>query len=570
MKLELVLVLKVHRILFLIAIAYSLNSQEIPELQGEDDLVSWSLLSRTGQGAPQITGILLVNGADPDLNGCKIQEIRTVCIKGLSPPGKESKLAQRLGDKFLKQPLDKAHLEGIKQEICDYYRENQQPMVKVVIPRQDASSGVIEVRVFEGRVGSVQIEGTHWTKDSLLKRQLGLKSGDPVDEKRILLALNAMNRNPFHTVNMIYAPGGKSSATDLTLAVEEKNPVRVYVAGENNGIRFAGRQRWLAGLNWGNAFWLNHIFTYQYISANQVKRFQAHTVQYVAPLSNNQILSVYGGYSYLHPKVNGIQSSHGYSGQASVRYTIPIKIYSGMSHEIIVGGDYKTTNTVVEYLDVAFAPTSQRVNLTQLMGGYQFQYLATNTKVTAKGELLWSPGSWLPDQSNSHYNSLRPGATHRWLYGRGLIDYTQTLPYQFNLNLHSLFQYATNNLIPSEQLGIGGYDTVRGYDERLLSKESGLILSLEIRTPAVSLFHQPKRPDYLLFLAFCDYGWGMNRTQIGTWERFDSILGIGPGLRYQWGDFFHIRADWGFRLLSLESPNTHIGNFLHFSLSLSK
>lgn len=558
---------RLHFILSLALVSAStLNGQnEIQPTLNQDDKSIESIPE-----TPRICAIVILNGSEPLLADAELENIPTVLIQDVRIPGNQRNFSQMIANQFLGQPLDKDHLAELKQTLLNYYYNHHRKLVEVVIPEQEIVRGIIQIRVFEGQLGAVKVEGNCWTRSSLLKKQLGIKQGDPIDEERIRRALNVINRNPFHVVNAIYDPGKGTSETDITLSVEEKRPIRLYLGGENNGVRFAGRQRWFAGLNWGNAFGLNHIFTYQYITANQISRFQAHTVQYVAPLSNDHILSVYGGYSYVHPKESNSQSSKGYSAQASFRYSIPFAITDGFAHELIFGGDFKATNTVVEYLDVSFAPAVSKVNLTQLMGGYQFQYHSEKANFLAKGELLWSPGSWLPDQSNARYNALRPGATHTWLYGRALVDYTQTLPHNFNINFHSLLQYATNNLIPSEQLGIGGYDTVRGYDERLLSKESGAIISFECRFPALHLASQAKIKDHFVLLAFCDYGWGINRTMMGTWTRADSILGIGPGIRYQFSDFLQARVDWGFRLLTLENPKATWGNFAHISVNISK
>lgn len=516
-----------------------------------------------------IQAIVISSGTTPLLDSEKLKSASCIQFCDIVIPGKEEDLADRLISIAIDQPIDNERLANIKTTILQYYREQGRYVVEVVIPPQDVSNGVVQVKLYEGKVGEIQVDGNRWSNQGLLEKQLGMRQGEPIDNGRIRRALYAMNRNPFRQVSVIYKPGSHDGATDITLAVDEKKPWRLYVASENNGIKFAGRQRWLAGINWGNVFGLNHIFTYQYITANQVSEFQAHTVQYIAPLSNDHILQVYGGYSYLHPKPSGAQSSNGYSGQASVRYSIPITPGVKTTHEIIFGADFKTTNTVVEYLDLSFSPTSSKVNLTQLVGGYEFHFASAAARIFAKGEFFWSPGSWLPDQSNARYNKLRAGATHRWLYGRGVLDITWELPRSCNLNLHALAQYATNNLLPSEQLGIGGYDTVRGYDERLLSKESGAMASLELRSPLFPIPNGKKIKGGLIVLGFCDFGWGMNRTQIGTWERYDTILGMGPGIRYQLDQYLQARVDLGYRLLAVESPKTPLGNFLHFSVSSS-
>src|SRR5262249_40509221 len=75
-------------------------------------------------------------------------------------------------------------------------------------------------------------------------------------------------------------------------------------------------------------------------------------------------------------------------------------------------------------------------------------------------------------------------------------------------------QTSDTNLIPSEQLGAGGDDTVRGYDERAANGSVGFLASQELRSPAFALLN-PARPDSgpsewddaFQILAFWDYGY---------------------------------------------------------------
>jgi hemolysin activation/secretion protein len=523
---------------------------------------------QAGCAAVCLKGLVLLEGNAPLLTGRQLRAVDGV-VALLPIPGSQEELQERLSCLYLGQPLDPALVNAIARTIQKYYKDEGEPDVDVIVPQQSLASGIIQLQVVAWKVGAVHIEGDGWTSHSLLEKQLGISPGDPSNNRQLLLGLHAMNRNPFRSVNAIYDRGEAPGTIDLTLAVEERRPMRFYFTAENNGIRFAGTQRWLAGIDWGNAFGLNHIASYQFITANDPSEFQANSLQYIAPLPNDSTLMFYGGYSRVRPKPEGSQSSNGYSGQASLRYEMPFQAGGGMFHQALIGADFKTTNTVVEYLDLAFAPVVQTVNLTQLVGGYQFQYQSSSIRFFAKGELFWSPGGWLPDQSNARYHALRQGAKNHWIYGKAMLDYVQRLPYDFNLNLHSLLQFAFDNLLPSEQLGIGGYDTVRGYDERLLSKETGALFSLELRTPSIRFPDRRKWAWNWVFLAFCDFGWGMNRAPLGTWERYDAILGVGPGVRMQAGSFLQFRGDYGYRLLTLESPETGHGTFFHFSCALN-
>ena len=113
------------------------------------------------------------------------------------------------------------------------------------------------------------------------------------------------------------------------------------------------------------------------------------------------------------------------------------------------------------------------------------------------------------------------------------------------------FHWSSQSLLPSEQLGIGGYDSVRGYEERQFNADTGIVASLEFRSPAFPVFSSKKSSkanDSLLFLGFIDYGYGRNHTPPFPGQKHQFLASIGPGLRYQAANSISVRCDWGIRL----------------------
>jgi len=101
-------------------------------------------------------------------------------------------------------------------------------------------------------------------------------------------------------------------------------------------------------------------------------------------------------------------------------------------------------------------------------------------------------------------------------------------------------------------LGMGGYQTVRGYDERAANGDDGFLISTEVATPPVSLAHllgNQKIKDQLQFLGFVDYG-GTSLHQITPADvnPNSNLLGVGPGLRYVINPYLSIRFDYGFQM----------------------
>ena len=131
-------------------------------------------------------------------------------------------------------------------------------------------------------------------------------------------------------------------------------------------------------------------------------------------------------------------------------------------------------------------------------------------------------------------------------------------------------QVASRALIPTEQFGIGGYDTVRGYDEREYNADDALVLNLEVRTPSCKFYGKPFYKHQRFFgLAFLDYGVGHDIDRIPGQPKQEYLASVGLGLRYYMGDFLSFRVDYGFKLHDTQAGGSsagkfHLGGFLTF------
>jgi hemolysin activation/secretion protein len=95
-------------------------------------------------------------------------------------------------------------------------------------------------------------------------------------------------------------------------------------------------------------------------------------------------------------------------------------------------------------------------------------------------------------------------------------------------------QRASEPLLPSEKLGIGGVTTVRGYRENALVKDNGEIFSIEYRVPVGKFapFALDLGPDegQLELAAFFDAAHGKDENDSGIGPR--TLRSFGPGLRW--------------------------------------
>lgn len=514
-----------------------------------------------------LKGIVLLSKDEPLLSAEKLKEIDSIEMISLDVPKKEA-LASRLKDIVQDQVLTAEKISEIRQAVSAHFFKCNRPFVITSAPDQDVSDGVLQLVVEESKVGVISSQGEKWSSSKRLMNYLSLEPGNTIHERDIFNALYFMNRNPFRRVDVIYSPGQKRGTTDISLAVQDRRPIRIYAGSDNTGVEPTNRARWYTGVNWGNAFGQDHVLSYQYTASYDLDRFQAHTGQYLALLPWKHTLNIYGGYNKVKPKIsNPIIKNTGWGMQGSLRYEIPLFVGQFLEQQVNFGCDFKRTNNTFTFTDES-SNFGRIVNLSQAVLGYAGDYERNSFRLDFKGNLFWSPGELLADQTNADFATLRPGAKNKWVYFRGTFVYLQKIA-DYSLTFLAEGQATNTALLPSEQFGLGGYDSVRGYDERVISMDNAILLSIEGRTPPLSIAgKRVYRYGALQFLAFFDYGWGIDDAISPPIAKSEFLMGTGPGIRYTLEPYITARLDWGIKL----HKNSVIGETfskVHFNATVS-
>lgn len=463
---------------------------------------------------------------------------------------------------FLYECLTQELIQTIKTTIVCYYRDHHHPVVTVYVPEQDITDGTLYLVIVDGKLGKLTTNGNCYSRSPLYTKKIRLFPGDPIDTDILLTDIAWLNRSPFRKVDVCLKPGETFGTTDIELDIKDRYPVQVYAGTDNTGTEPTGDVRWFAGITWGNAFFLDHILTYQYTSSVDLNKFQAHTFHYTAPIYRH-ILRFFGGYATIHPHIAHELHSTGHNTQGSVRYTIPFGTnYHGALQEVTFGADFKNTdNNLVFVEEEEIALITKTVNLTQFVCGYALGRENAYRKFSANFDLYFSPFTFLPNQTDGDFSNLSPHAKSKYVYGRLSLAETWQLPNKFALFLQGRFQLSNQVLLQSEQFGLGGYDTVRGYEEREFNADNALCTNVEIHTPPVSIvrFFNPcsKLEDRFYILVFFDYGLG-NVTHRGEFislenlnpkiPKFEYLMSTGPGFRYTINSYLSARLDWGIKL----------------------
>ncbi|MCX5789643.1 MAG: hypothetical protein NTX64_14235 [Elusimicrobia bacterium] len=508
--------------------------------------------STAAPAAPALAGLVVLG--DPQLVVPVLSGVTGVQVKELPFLDTEefkSRISLHLG-----QPLNRAGRDAIVDDIVLYFREHDRPMVNVTMPPQDIFAGVVQVLVVEGKVGEVRVQGNRWFSDETLAGRLRAKPGETLYAQKIDEDLDWINRNPFRQVDLSYARGSEVGKTDLVLRARDRFPLRLYAGYDDSGTPVTGNTRWLAGLGWGNVFGLDGQLNYGFSAyPKNINVFRAHTGSYVQPLPWRHILTVLGNYGDVRAKdLPDPFTMKGFNWQAGARYEVPLPRLEAYRHSLIAGFDFKRANN-----NLAFGGAKVYGTTTDILEwslGYESNLRDRWGATNFRANVYYSPGAWTAGDTNADYEQSRAGATARYVYGRVGFDRTTGLPYDFSLFNAATLQISDSNLLASEQIGFGGYDSVRGYDSRVVNSDEGALVSAELRSPTVGLLRNlglKSVPDQLQGLGFVDYGVAINKRRLPGEEYQKSLVGVGPGVRYGIGRYLSFRADYGWQLLKAET-----------------
>jgi hemolysin activation/secretion protein len=544
----------------------------------------------------QLAGIVFVRGMEEVKRGGMpgITGVRAIGIPILNARDFKSRAQTYLG-----KPVSMQLLQEITRDVILTYRENELPLVNVIIPEQDITSGVVQIVVMTGKVGDVKVEGNRHFSTRLIRENVRLRGGDTVEAKTLIQDLNWLNSNPFREVGLVFTPGARRGETDIILRVNDRPPLRPYLGYEDTGNDLTGDERLVMGFNWGNAWGVDHQFNYQFTSDADFDKFLAHSASYMAPLPWRHRLSLFGSHVDTSADLAGTGFDlSGSSDQASLRYSIPLAslgdyvnalplvkdyiprimkdylpalpVLRDYVHEVVLGFDYKSSNNNLEFGGTQVF--NQQTDILQGLAGYN-SALKDPWGATSFG-ISWylSPGDWTDNNTDVAFQGSRARADADYIYERASLERVTRLPYDFSWIVKATQQWSPTDtsLLGSEQLGFGGFNTVRGFDERDANGDQGYMFSTEIRTPSRSIagYWMENARDMVQLLGFWDYGVAQNNNLLPGEDPNVVLMSAGPGIRVSWNPYFSMRADYGFQLKD-DSNNARFSSRLHLGVLLS-
>ncbi|GAG48465.1 unnamed protein product, partial [marine sediment metagenome] len=232
--------------------------------------------------------------------------------------------------------------------------------------------------------------------------------------------------------------------------------------------------RFFVGVNLGNVFDRGHEMGYQYTTNRHFNNFGIHSAYWHIPLPNRDRLDFFGNYADYNTS-SGNTKLGSINWMAHVRYVTSLPSRHDLRHELEFGLDFRRADNDLQvgggtvyddYIDIA-----------QIAVQYGGRIKDRNGETSYTLNTYWSPTDNLLSnhQTKEKYQAVRAGTTPVYFYAHMSLERVWILPKDWTLFNHLTAQVSSNRLPPTEQLGLGGYNTVRGFDERDVNSDQGVM-----------------------------------------------------------------------------------------------
>ena len=421
------------------------------------------------------------------------------------------------------------------------------PTVSVMLPEQVLEKGEVLFKVVEGRIKQLKVSGQiHFDADNIRASLPTLKVGEPPRIDDVSANLRIANENPAKKITMKLNPAEEDDEVYADLQVTDEAPLKLGMTLDNTGSSQTGMTRLGLSFQHANLWNRDHIFTAQYqTSPDQPRNVQVYSLSYRAPLYG---LGDAVDFFMTKSNVNSGTISAGalnlaISGRGTTfgtRYNLNLKRQGDYEQQLVFGIDYKAFQNDI---GAGAVQLGNDITVHPLSFQYNGRWQRDTTEVSVFGTLMHNlPGGEKGDQAA--FTLARAGAPDDYTLLRYGFTASHAYRNDWQVRFNTAGQWTRDRLIPGEQFGMGGSASLRGFGEREISDDRGLLTAFEVYTPELC---QPAigGQNRCRVLAFLDAGLVTRVAPLVGETSHQHVSSTGFGLRYSFGKDVAFQADYG-------------------------
>ncbi|AWU96067.1 ShlB/FhaC/HecB family hemolysin secretion/activation protein [Azospirillum ramasamyi] len=425
----------------------------------------------------------------------------------------------------LGKPVTLADLYAIRDAVTARYRNDGYVLSQAVVPAQRIRDGVVRLQVVEGYVSEVVVQGEAADRLGLLRR-MGekIKASRPLrmaDMERYVLLADDLPGVAVKTV--LEASPDTPGASRLTLALE-RTPFSGFVALDNRGTRPIGPMQMTGVVAVEDQLGLFERTTVQGIVTPQLRELRFFDVTQLVPVNAEGTTVEYGVRRSWSEPGDSVRPLELYGLASSARIAVAHPFIRSRAQTLRAGVSFTIRDSSTDALGDKLSQDRLRIVAANVSYDFADDWGGANllTAELSKGLDI------LNSTSSGSANLTRSGGRSDFCKLLVSAQRNQPLNDSLILALSAEAQYSPDQLLSSEEYGVGGKQYGRAFDPSELTGDSGFAGRAELR---YILPVQEEGLDYAVAYGFGDYG-AVYNYEGGTRHGRRSLASAGVGLRF--------------------------------------
>ena len=431
------------------------------------------------------------------------------------------------------------------------YHDKGFQTVSVSVPQQNALGGTVILKVTELKVGQLRVKNSrYFDLDNIKGRARSLKPGTVPNFNQVTADIVGLNQWPDRRITPALRAGLTPGTVDVDLNVEDKVPFHASVELNNRQSPNTTATRINSTVRYDNLWQLGHSLSFSYqVAPQRTEDAQVFSGSYLARIEGVEWLSLLG---YAVKSSSDVATIGGLNvvGPGEIlggRAVITLPARENFFHTISAGIDYKHFDQTVRIgVDGFSSPVTYYPAVASYGATYSTEKFTTQLNAAVTYNMRAPSSDWVA------FDNKRAYASASFAHLNIDVSHTQELPEGFQLYGKVQSQLADGPLVSSEQMSVGGLDTVRGYLESEVLGDDGVAGNLELRSPNVGAWLQKEMKDEtgqgaprfttfneVRFFGFADAGHvSIQRPLPDQQAKFD-VWSYGAGTRFKVFDVFN-------------------------------
>lgn len=418
-------------------------------------------------------------------------------------------------------------LGQVVSRISDYYHSHGYPLARAIIPAQTIQGGLVRVEVIEARYGRVELVNRSRVVDALLQTTLAtLQPGQAVAQAPLDHALMLLSDVPGVAVGATLMPGQTVGTSDLQVDTTPTSAVTGNLALDNYGNRYTGRARLGGTVSLIDPARVGDTLSLSGLASDDMN-YGSLSYEALLDGAGTRLGGAYSALHYILGDPLAALDGHGSAEVESLWLKHPFVRTPDVNFYGQIQYDHKQLDDAIGASDLH---TDRHLNdVTASLAGDLRDGLLTGGVNT--WSLGWTSGRLGFDDASAQLADAETADTQgRFSLWNANVSRLQRVSQSNSLYVAISGQWSNANLDPAEKMVAGGPYTVRAYDMGILSGDSGILASAELRHELGVLLRGP-----LQLVAFADTEHlTINHSVWAGGPNSATLSGAGLGLNWSW------------------------------------